>query len=107
MYTTISHTRIAVVVINIRKGDKRYVHSVNSLLTTRVFFFFFFFHPLTQLKAEEERYKTEVLKLESRKLDISLAMEKRQTSPPAGTFAASCNSRLFLLFFFFFWVGLI
>ena len=94
---TISHTRKAVVsVINIRTGDWRYVHSVDGLLTTGVFIFY---HPSSQLKAEEERYKTEVLKLESRKLDMSLAMEKRQTSPPAGMFAASRISRLFLLFF--------
>ncbi|KAG0058429.1 hypothetical protein BGZ90_004952 [Linnemannia elongata] len=45
-----------------------------------------------ELKAEEERYKTEVLKLESRKLDISLAMEKRQTSPPAGRSYASSST---------------
>ncbi|KAF9907887.1 hypothetical protein EC991_010400 [Linnemannia zychae] len=37
-----------------------------------------------ELKTEEERYKTEVLKLQSRQLDISLAMEKRRKSPPAG-----------------------
>lgn len=75
------------------------MNSVNGLLTTQVFIFYY---PSSQLKAEEERYKTEVLKLESRKLDISLAIEKRQTSPPAGTFAASHSSRLFSLFFLFF-----
>ncbi|KAF8941164.1 hypothetical protein BGZ47_007479 [Haplosporangium gracile] len=45
-----------------------------------------------ELKAEEERYKTEVLKLQSRKLDISLAMEKRQKSPPAGRSYASSTA---------------
>ncbi|KAF9540115.1 hypothetical protein EC957_004629 [Mortierella hygrophila] len=45
-----------------------------------------------ELKAEEERYKTEALKLESRKLDISLAIEKRQTTPPAARSYASSTA---------------
>ncbi|KAG0306761.1 hypothetical protein BGZ97_000625, partial [Linnemannia gamsii] len=40
-------------------------------------------------KTEEERYKTEVLKLQSRQLDLTLAMEKRRKSPPAGQSYAS------------------
>ncbi|KAF9101699.1 hypothetical protein BGX29_005338 [Mortierella sp. GBA35] len=35
-------------------------------------------------KAEEERYKTEKVKLQSRQLDLNLALEKRRRSPPIG-----------------------
>ncbi|KAF9934780.1 hypothetical protein FBU30_000074 [Linnemannia zychae] len=47
-------------------------------------------------KTEEERYKTEVLKLQSRQLDISLAMEKRRSSPSARhTYANSTAAESF------------